>query len=63
MREIVFQVEEATKGGYMAHALGHAIFTEAESLDELHNNVRDAVHCHFDNEVGPQAIKFHPLPA
>lgn len=63
MHEIIFQVEEAAEGGYMARALGHAIFTEAESLAELRDNVRDAVRCHFDEGSSPQAIKFHLLPA
>jgi Uncharacterised protein family (UPF0150). len=63
MHEIIFQVEKAAEGGYTARALGQAIFTEAESLEELRENVRDAVRCHFDEGTGPQAIKFHHLPA
>ena len=43
MHEIIFQVEEAAEGGYTARALGQSIFTEAESLEELRENVRDAV--------------------
>ncbi|MDC8014853.1 type II toxin-antitoxin system HicB family antitoxin [Tahibacter soli] len=48
MSEIVFLVEEAPEGGYSARALGESIFTQAESLEELRENVRDAVRCHFD---------------
>lgn len=59
MNEIIFQVDEAAEGGYTARALGHAIFTEAESLDELRTNVRDAVHCHFDEGTGPKVIRLH----
>jgi hypothetical protein len=59
MNEIIFQVEEAAEGGYTARALGHAIFTEADSLDELRDNVRDAVRCHFDEGTGPQLIRLH----
>ncbi len=59
MHESVFQVEETAKGAYMAQAFGHALFADAESLVEL----RDTVRCHFDNEVGPQAVKLHHLPA
>ena len=51
MSEIIFQVEEAHEGGYIASALGHAIFTEADTLDELRTAVRDAVRCHFDDET------------
>ena len=46
--EIIFNVEEAPEGGYTAQALGHAIFTEADTLYELRAMVRDAVLCHFD---------------
>ena len=46
--EIIFSAEEAPEGGYIARALGHAIFTEADSLDALRESVRDAVRCHFD---------------
>ncbi len=57
--EIVFVAEEAPEGGYTARALGYSIFTEAESLDELHAAVRDAVHCHFDEGARPQLIRLH----
>ena len=59
MHEIIFQVEEAAEGGYTAHALGQSIFTEAESLEELRENVRDAVRCHFDEGTGPRVIRLH----
>ena len=60
MTEIVFLVEDAAEGGVTARALGHAIFTEADSYDELRNQVRDAVQCHFD-EGGerPTVIRLH----
>ena len=48
MNEIIFVVEEAPEGGYTARALGVSIVTEADTLDELHVRVRDAVRCHFD---------------
>jgi hypothetical protein len=57
--EIIFEVEEADEGGYTARALGQAIFTEAESRDELRDNVRDAVRCHFDEGQGPKVIRLH----
>ncbi len=47
MSEIVFLVEEDPEGGYTAAALGESIFTEGDTLDELRENVRDAVRCHF----------------
>lgn len=59
MNEIVFVIEEAPEGGYLAHALGESIFTEADSLEALHAQVRDAVHCHFDEGKAPSVIRLH----
>lgn len=59
MNEIIFQIDEAPEGGYTAKALGHAIFTEADTLDALRCNVRDAVRCHFDEGQGPRLIRLH----
>ncbi len=56
--EIIFLVEE-TDDGYIARALGHSIFTEADSLEELREMVKDAVECHFDEEERPKIIRLH----
>jgi hypothetical protein len=61
MNEIIFMVEEAPEGGYLARALGQSILTEADSLPELHANVRDAVRCHFEDGQVPQVVRFHNL--
>ena len=55
--EIIFAVEESPEGGYEAHALGHAIFTQADSMDELREMVRDAVRCHFEEDSTPAMIR------
>jgi hypothetical protein len=57
MTEILFVVEEAPEGGYSARAVGESIFTQAESVPELHERVRDAVYCHFDVGTGPKLIR------
>jgi len=61
--EIIFEVQQdEADGGYVASALGHDIFTEGETLDELRKNVRDAVQCHFgDGAAGalPGVIRLH----
>ncbi|MDE2388264.1 MAG: 2-oxoisovalerate dehydrogenase [Betaproteobacteria bacterium] len=57
--EIIFLVEEAPEGGYIARALGESIFTEADDLTGLHQQVRDAVHCHFDEGKAPEMIRLH----
>ena len=36
MNEIIFLVEESPEGGFTARALGESIFTEADSVDKLH---------------------------
>ena len=60
MSEIIFQVtEDESDGGFTAHALGHAIFTEADTLAELRVNVREAVLCHFDEGKAPPIIRLH----
>jgi predicted RNase H-like HicB family nuclease len=59
--EIVFEVhEDEADGGYTAAALGHDVFTEADSLAELRANVREAVQCHFaDSGDAPPVIRLH----
>lgn len=57
--EIIFLIEESPEGGYDARALGYSIFTEADTMDELKEMVRDAVRCHFDDEERPQMIRLH----
>lgn len=63
MTEIIFEVrEDEVDGGFVAVALGHAIATQGETMDELRDMVRDAVQCHFsDGESGemPKIIRLH----
>jgi hypothetical protein len=56
MSELIFLVEKAPEGGYTARALGESIFTEADTLADLHRQVRDAVECHFEEERRPKII-------
>ncbi|MEN3002532.1 MAG: 2-oxoisovalerate dehydrogenase, partial [Armatimonadota bacterium] len=35
MNEIIFLVSPSPEGGYEARALGHSIFTEADTLEAL----------------------------
>ena len=53
--EVVFAVEQAPEGGFVARALDHSILTEADDLNAL----RDAVRCHFDDADRPQVIRLH----
>lgn len=59
MSEIHFIVEESPEGGYVARAVGVDIVTEADDLPGLHGQVKDAVHCHFDEGNLPSLIRLH----
>ena len=59
MSEIVFIVEQAPEGGYIARALGESILTEADTEAALKLAVQDAVHCHFDEGHSPKVIRLH----
>ncbi len=52
-------VEEAPEGGYTTRALGESIFTEADDVSSLRDQVKDAVRCHFENGHGPKVIRLH----
>ena len=61
MSEVIFEVREDTiDGGFTATALGFGIHTQADSVDELRANVREAVDCYFeDTEDAPKIIRLH----
>lgn len=60
LEEIVFVVEEAPEGGYIARALGVSIITEADTMELLRRQVIDAVRCHFgDSPQQPHLIRLH----
>ena len=56
-QEIIFLVQEPPEGGYEARALGHSIFTEADTYEDLKRMVQDAVSCHFEPENGPRLVR------
>ncbi|MDI6716204.1 MAG: 2-oxoisovalerate dehydrogenase [Actinomycetota bacterium] len=59
MKEIIFLVEESAEGGYEAKALGNSIYTEADTLEELKESVRDVVKTHFEDKDMPKLIRLH----
>jgi hypothetical protein len=59
MNEIIFLVTGPPEGGYAAEAPGHAIFTTASRFDELTWMARDAVVCHFKEDMRPKTIRLH----
>lgn len=59
MTEILFIVEEAAEGGYVARSVTASIVTEADDLDQLREAVRDAVRCHYDAADRAKVIRLH----
>jgi hypothetical protein len=58
--DLIFDVRDAEEGGYYARALGHSIFTEAESWEELRSNVLEAVSLHFEGSaLRPRVVQLH----
>jgi predicted RNase H-like HicB family nuclease len=49
--ELIFEVRDAEEGGYCARALGHGIFTQGDTWDELRANVLEATALHFEDAL------------
>jgi len=59
-REIIFLVREGPTGGYFTKALDYPIFTQGENIEELKQNIKDALSCHFEREEEiPKIIRLH----
>ena len=59
LKDIIFIVEQDPEVGYTSQALGYSIFTEGETLEELKENIKDAIKCHFDIRETPLFIHLH----
>jgi predicted RNase H-like HicB family nuclease len=61
MSEVIFAVQEdAIDGGFTATALGLGIHTDADTIEQLRANVREAVDCYFDETMdSPKIIRLH----
>jgi predicted RNase H-like HicB family nuclease len=60
VNEIIFLIEDDPEGGYSARALGHSIYTQGDSKEELKQNITNAIDCHFENprEI-PKVVRLH----
>lgn len=59
-KEIIFLVEDDLEGGFSAKALGHSIYTQGDTKEELKKNIMDAIDCHFDSmEERPKIVHLH----
>lgn len=63
MTEIVFMVEEAPEGVFVAKAVGASIHTEADTLESLRTAFREAVACLFEEGTGRGRIRLATTPA
>ena len=61
MTDVIFEVtEDEVDGGYSASVLEHGIHTEADSVEELRRNIKEAVDCYFDDTMlRPKLIRLH----
>lgn len=57
--EIIFLVQPLPEGGYEARSLSHSIYTEADTLEDLREMIKDAVYCHFEEQDRPKIIRLH----
>jgi hypothetical protein len=57
MKELVFEVTQEADGGYTAEALGESIFTQADTWEQLRNNVREAVEAFYFDSTPPTSIR------
>ena len=58
--EVVVIVEEDPDGWMTAHVVSSSIFIQGDTPEQLRENVRDAVRCHFPDEKSrPKVIRLH----
>ncbi len=58
--ELIFEIRDAEEGGFYARALGHAIFTEADTWEDLRAEILEAVSLHFDDAPGGNGTDASP---
>ena len=58
--ELIFEIRDAEEGGFYARALGHSIFTQGETWDELRGSLVEAVSLHYDDATTrPRLVQMH----
>ena len=57
--EAVFQVTQEEDGGFVAECLTEDIFTQADSWEQLKDNVKEAVDAYFFDRTKPKVIRLH----
>ncbi len=61
--EIIFEIsDDEVDGGYSASALGFGIHTQAETIEEIRDNIREAIECYFDDASTRPSVVRHLSP-
>ena len=62
MKSIIqFAITKEPEGYYVASGIGHPIVTQADTLDELQENIREAVELYLSGEdLGELGLASHP---
>ena len=61
MKLVKFDIYQDEDGGWCAKGIDSDIFTQGETLDELRENIKEAVEVHFEEELQTEAIKILTL--
>ena len=59
MKEIIFEITQESDGGFVAECLTEAIFTQADTWEQLREEVKDAVEGYFFDQPKPDRIRLH----
>ena len=59
MKEIIFEIIQEADGGFVAECLTESIFTQADTWEELREQVKDAVDGYFFDQPKPDLIRLH----
>jgi predicted RNase H-like HicB family nuclease len=59
MNELVFEVTQEADGGFVAECLSESIFTQADTWNELRQNVQEAISAFYFDHPRPSAVRLH----
>lgn len=59
MSEVIFEVGQDADGGFVGECLTEGIFTQADTWDELRENVLEAVAAYYFDRERPAGIRLH----
>ncbi|MBI4648871.1 MAG: 2-phospho-L-lactate guanylyltransferase [Bacteroidia bacterium] len=55
--ELIFEITQEADGGFVAECLTESIFTQADTWEELRQQIKDAVEGYFFDQPKPQVIR------